>query len=80
MKKTLITKIGKYNDNTSYDIGVSSDNVAIQDESNKFSLTQLYGYLKNFFNKVHLLVSSSEEPTQDQVKIWLDTNQIPSSE
>lgn len=80
MEKTLITKIGKYNSDTSYDIGVSSDNVVIQDDSNKFSLTQLYNYLKNFFNKVHLLVSSSEEPTKDQVKIWLDTNPILSSE
>ena len=31
-------------------IGAYSDNVIISDNNEKFSLTQLYNYLKNFFN------------------------------
>lgn len=32
-------------------IGAYSDNVIISDSNRKFSLTQLYDYLKTFFNK-----------------------------
>lgn len=32
-------------------IGAYSDNVIISDNNRKFSLTQLYDYLKTFFNK-----------------------------
>ncbi len=49
IKATKVTEQNTY-ESEIMDIGVNSDNVAILDSNNKFSLTQLYNYLKNFFN------------------------------
>ena len=49
VKATKVTGQDTY-ESEIMDIGVNSDNVAISDSNNKFSLTQLYNYLKSFFN------------------------------
>ena len=58
-----------------YDIGAKFENVYVSD-NNGYTLAELYNYLKNFFNKGTFTMYSDTEPTNQNVKVWFDTNVI----
>lgn len=77
----VITKIQyrttEGNQEKQYDIGVKSDNVFIEDNTNKYTLTNIFAYLKNFFTNGHFIIQSKNVPTNNNVVIW---NQIFNNE
>ena len=58
-----------------YDIGAKFENVYVND-SNGYTLAELYDYLKNFFSKGTFIMYSNTEPANQNVKIWFDTKVI----
>lgn len=75
--KKLITSL-KQNDDSSdtYYFGADSDNIIVNiNDTNKTTLQKVINFLTNFFTNVELIQSKSGEngPTNDKIKIWLDT-------
>ena len=73
---TQIYQNGKENDK--YDIGATFENVTYDYKNNngetkRFTLKELYEYLKNFFNNGDFVKYSDSEPQSERIKIWYDT-------
>ena len=73
LSKLLVTKETK-NDNQEIQyqqdeipIGVNSNNVIISDSNDNFSLTQLYTYLKTFFNSKMFVWYGNNIPDNDNI-------------
>ena len=72
---TQIYQNGKENDKNSwYDIGATFENVTYNyDNGKRFTLKDLYEYLKKFFNNGTFVKYSDSEPQDERIKIWYDT-------
>ena len=73
---TQIYQNGKEDDK--YDIGATFENVTYDyknsnDEIKRFTLKDLYEYLKKFFNNSTFVKYSDSEPQDERIKIWYDT-------
>lgn len=74
---TQIYQNGKENDK--YDIGATFENVTYDyDNGKRFTLKDLYEYLKNFFNNSTFIKYSESVPRDTRIKIWYDTKEIES--
>ena len=75
-----ITQIYQNNkENDKYDIGATFENVTYDyknsnNETKRFTLKDLYEYLKKFFNNGDFVKYSDSEPTSKRIKIWYDTS------
>ena len=70
-----ITQIQQNGSTDKYDIGATFENVTY-DYSNgtkRFTLKDLYEYLKRFFNNGTFVKYSNAEPQDERIKIWYDT-------
>ena len=72
---TQIYQNGKENDK--YDIGATFENVTYDYKNNnneikRFTLKDLYKYLKSFFNNGAFIKYSNSEPQDERIKIWYD--------
>ena len=72
-----ITKIRQNNSQDDYNIGTTFDHVVYDYQENgtikRFTLTELYTYLKNFFNNGSFIMYSNSKPKNTKVKVWYDT-------
>jgi len=73
-----ITQIYQNGSTDKYDIGATFENVTYDykdnnDETKRFTLKDLYEYLKKFFNNSDFVKYSDSEPRNERIKIWYDT-------
>jgi len=69
---TQIYQNGKESDK--YDIGATFENVTYDyDNGKRFTLKDLYEYLKKFFNNGTFIKYSKTAPQDERIKIWYDT-------
>ena len=57
-----------------FNLGATFDNVFLSD-NNRYTLKELYTYLKKYFNEGIFTMYSKKEPEYPNVKIWYDTTQ-----
>jgi len=70
-----ITQIQQNGSTDKYDIGATFENVTYDynNGTKRFTLKDLYEYLKRFFNNGTFVKYSNAEPQDERIKIWYDT-------
>ena len=70
-----ITQIQQNGSTDKYDIGTTFENVTYDynNGTKRFTLKDLYEYLKRFFNNGTFVKYSNAEPQDERIKIWYDT-------